>query len=46
MGNPISAWLLPRLNVVGVDREGGKDAKAVRHVLKSLKDGRAVVIFP
>ena len=46
MGNPISAWLLPRLNVVGVDREGGKDAKAVRHVLKSLKAGRAVVIFP
>ena len=46
MGNPVSAWLLPRLNVVGVDREGGKDAKAVRHVLQSLKAEKAMVIFP
>ena len=46
MDNPFSAWLLPRLNVIGVDREGGKDTQAVRHVLKSLKEGKAMVIFP
>ena len=46
MGNPVSAWLLPRLNVIGVDREGGKDAGAVRQVMKSLKEGKVLVIFP
>lgn len=46
MGNAFSAWLLPRINVIPVNRESGKDARAVRQVLKALKDELGTVIFP
>lgn len=46
LGNPVAKWLLPRLNTIPVDRDGGKDAKAVSKVLKVLSKGEAVVVYP
>lgn len=46
LNNPVSKWLLPRLNTIPVDRDGGKDAKAVSKVLKVLSQGHAVVVYP
>ena len=46
LSNPVAKWLLPRLNTIPVDRDGGKDAKAVGKVLKALSQGEAVVVYP
>jgi 1-acyl-sn-glycerol-3-phosphate acyltransferase len=46
LSNPVAKWLLPRLNTIPVDRDGGKDAKAVSKVLKVLSKGEAVVVYP
>jgi len=46
LSNAVARWLLPRLNTIPVDRDGGKDAKAVSKVLKVLAKGEAVVVYP
>ena len=38
-------WLLPKLNVIPVDQEGG-DRNALKILIRLLKAGDAVLIFP
>lgn len=42
---PILGWLLPKLNVIPVDQEG-MDRSALKAVIRLLKAGEGVLIFP
>jgi 1-acyl-sn-glycerol-3-phosphate acyltransferase len=42
---PILRWLLPKLNVIPVDQEG-IDRSALKAVIRMLKAGEGVLIFP
>jgi 1-acyl-sn-glycerol-3-phosphate acyltransferase len=41
-----AAWLLSSLNTIPVDRDGESDPGAIKKVLKLLKTGKTVVLFP
>ncbi len=45
MSNAFMKWLLPRLNVIPVDRDG-QDRTALKIVIKALADGHRVLLFP
>ncbi len=39
-------WLLPKLNVVPVDSEGGKDRTALKALIRILRSGEGTLVFP
>jgi 1-acyl-sn-glycerol-3-phosphate acyltransferase len=43
---PILGWLLPKLNVVPVDSEGGKDRTALKALIRILRAGQGTLVFP
>ncbi len=40
------AWWLDTVGTIPVDRDGGQDVSAIKRVLKALKDGKALILFP
>lgn len=46
LDGPFLGWLLPRLNVVPVDSEGGKDRTALKALIRILKAGEGTLVFP
>jgi 1-acyl-sn-glycerol-3-phosphate acyltransferase len=42
---PVMSWLLPMCNVLPIDREGN-DISGLRGIIKMLKGGHSVLIFP
>ncbi len=45
MKPPLLHWLLPRLNVIPVDLDG-QDRTALKQVLRLLKQGERILLFP
>lgn len=43
---PVLGWLLPKLNVIPVDSEGGKDRTALKALIRILKAGEGTLVFP
>ena len=39
-------WILPKLNVIPVDSEGGKDRTALKALIRILRAGQGTVVFP
>jgi 1-acyl-sn-glycerol-3-phosphate acyltransferase len=39
-------WILPKLNVVPVDSEGGKDRTALKALIRILRAGQGTLVFP
>jgi 1-acyl-sn-glycerol-3-phosphate acyltransferase len=46
LDGPVFGWLLPKLNVIPVDSEGGKDRTALKALIRILKAGEATLVFP
>ena len=42
---PVVGWILRRINVIGVDREGS-DVAALKAVMRVLKSGGCTIVFP
>jgi len=42
---PFWSWFLPICNVLPIDR-GGRDISGLRNIIKLLKSGRSVLLFP
>jgi 1-acyl-sn-glycerol-3-phosphate acyltransferase len=42
---PFLSWFLPMCNVLPIDRDG-KDIAGLRRIIKMLKDGESILIFP
>ncbi len=42
---PVLGWLLPKLNVIPVNQEGA-DRSALKALIRTLKGGDAVLVFP
>lgn len=45
MASPFMGWLLPRLNVVPVERDG-TDVSALKIVIGKIREGHCTVVFP
>src|SRR5690242_10565619 len=45
MDNPVLGWLLPKLNVIPVNLEGG-DRSALKALIRILKAGECALVFP
>jgi len=43
---PFWSWFLPVCNVLPIDRDGGQDLSGLRRIIRMLKEGHAVLIFP
>ena len=41
-----SGWILPKLNVIPVDSEGGKDRTALKALIRILRAGQGTLVFP
>jgi 1-acyl-sn-glycerol-3-phosphate acyltransferase len=39
-------WILPKLNVIQVDSEGGKDRTALKALIRILRAGQGTLVFP
>lgn len=46
LDGPILGWLLPKLNVVPVDSESGKDRTALKALIRILRAGEGTLVFP
>jgi 1-acyl-sn-glycerol-3-phosphate acyltransferase len=46
LDGPIFGWLLPKLNVIPVDSEGGKDRTALKALIRILKADEGTLVFP
>lgn len=46
LDGPILGWLLPKLNVIPVDSESGKDRTALKALIRLLKGGQCALVFP
>lgn len=46
LDGPILGWLLPKLNVIPVDSEGGRDRTALKALIRILKAGQGTLVFP
>lgn len=46
LDGPFLGWLLPKLNVVPVDSETGKDRTALKALIRILKAGEGTLVFP
>lgn len=42
----VLGWLLPKLNVIPVDSEGGKDRTALKALIRILRAGEGTLVFP
>jgi len=42
---PVLSWFLPMVNVLPIDRDG-HDIAGLRRIIKKLKEGHAVLLFP
>jgi 1-acyl-sn-glycerol-3-phosphate acyltransferase len=45
LAGPFFGWLLPKLNVIPVDQEGG-DRTALKALIRILKAGEGTLVFP
>jgi 1-acyl-sn-glycerol-3-phosphate acyltransferase len=45
LAGPFFGWLLPKLNVIPVDQEGG-DRSALKALIRILKGGEGTLVFP
>ena len=43
---PALGWLLPKLNVIPVDSEGGRDRTALKALIRILRAGEGTLVFP
>lgn len=43
---PFLGWLLPKLNVIPVDSDSGKDRTALKALIRILKAGQGTLVFP
>ena len=41
-----SNWWMDQAGCIPVDRDGGSDVSAIKRVLRTLQDGRALILFP
>jgi 1-acyl-sn-glycerol-3-phosphate acyltransferase len=46
LDGPFLGWLLPKLNVIPVDSEGGKDRTALKALIRILRAGQGTLVFP
>jgi len=46
LNGPLLGWLLPKLNVIPVDSETGKDRTALKALIRILKAGEGTLVFP
>jgi 1-acyl-sn-glycerol-3-phosphate acyltransferase len=46
LNGAILGWLLPKLNVIPVDSETGKDRTALKALIRILKAGEGTLVFP
>jgi 1-acyl-sn-glycerol-3-phosphate acyltransferase len=46
LDGPVLGWLLPKLNVIPVDSETGKDRTALKALIRILKAGEGTLVFP
>ena len=46
LDGPISGWILPKLNVIPVDSEGGRDRTALKALIRILRAGEGTLVFP
>lgn len=42
----LSRWWLDMVGTIPVDRDGGQDVSAIKRVLRTLKEGKGLVLFP
>jgi 1-acyl-sn-glycerol-3-phosphate acyltransferase len=42
----IASWWLDTVGTIPVDRDGGQDVSAIKRVLKALKEGKGLILFP
>lgn len=41
-----ASWWLDAVGTIPVDRDGGQDVSAIKRVLRTLQQGRALILFP
>ncbi len=41
-----ASWWMDQAGCIPVDRDGGSDVSAIKRVLKTLREGRALILFP
>jgi 1-acyl-sn-glycerol-3-phosphate acyltransferase len=46
LNGALLGWLLPKLNVIPVDSEGGKDRTALKALIRILRAGEGTLVFP
>ena len=46
LDGPILGWLLPKLNVIPVDSETGRDRTALKALIRILRAGEGTLVFP
>jgi 1-acyl-sn-glycerol-3-phosphate acyltransferase len=46
LDSPVLGWLLPKLNVIPVDSEGGRDRTALKALIRILRAGEGTLVFP
>jgi len=46
LDGPVLGWLLPKLNVIPVDSEGGRDRTALKALIRILRGGEGTLVFP
>ncbi|MEY2520315.1 MAG: 1-acyl-sn-glycerol-3-phosphate acyltransferase [Verrucomicrobiota bacterium] len=46
LDGPFFGWLLPKLNVIPVDSDSGKDRTALKALIRILKAGEGTLVFP
>jgi 1-acyl-sn-glycerol-3-phosphate acyltransferase len=46
LDGPFLGWLLPKLNVIPVDSETGKDRTALKALIRILRAGQGTLVFP
>jgi 1-acyl-sn-glycerol-3-phosphate acyltransferase len=46
LDGPFLGWLLPKLNVIPVDSEGGRDRTALKALIRILRAGEGTLVFP
>jgi 1-acyl-sn-glycerol-3-phosphate acyltransferase len=42
----IASWWLDTVGTIPVDRDGGQDVSAIKRVLKALREGKGLILFP
>lgn len=43
---PLTSWWMEQAGCIPVDRDGGSDVTAIKRVLKTLQEGKALILFP